>query len=102
MGPTLLEFAGVEYAEDRFSGTSFTRLLYGADEGWTQDAFYTQSNGNEQYGIQRSVMTKEWKYVYNGFDFNELYDLKNDPEQNINLADRDEYDKIQKELSVLL
>ncbi len=50
-------------------------------------AHYTQSNGNELYGIQRSVTTKEWKYVYNGFDYDELYDLKNDPHEMTNLID---------------
>ena len=37
------------------------------------------SNGNEMYGIQRAVWTDEWKYVFNGFDYDELYDLRNDP-----------------------
>ena len=51
-----------------------------------RDAIHTQSNGNELYGIQRSVTTRGWKYVYNGFDFDELYDLKRDPHEMKNLA----------------
>ena len=36
---------------------------------------YTQTNGNELYGIQRAVWNRKWKYVFNGFDYDELYDL---------------------------
>lgn len=31
-------------------------------------------------------MTKGHKYVYNGFDYDELYDLKQDPHEMVNLA----------------
>jgi arylsulfatase A-like enzyme len=31
-------------------------------------------------------MTKQYKYVYNGFDFDELYDLRRDPHEMVNLA----------------
>lgn len=46
----------------------------------------TQCNGVEQYYTQRSVMTEEWKYVFNGFDQDELYHLAEDPEEMHNLA----------------
>ena len=28
-------------------------------------------------------MTKDHKYVYNGFDYDEMYDLKNDPHEMV-------------------
>ena len=31
-------------------------------------------------------MTREWKYVFNGFDQDELYDLREDPHETRNLA----------------
>jgi len=102
IAPTILEMAEIDYAKDRFSGKSFLPLIVDPNSTWAQRAVYSQTNGNELYGIQRSVMTKEWKYIYNGFDFDELYDLVNDPNQMINLADKDETDAIQKELSILL
>lgn len=40
---------------------------------------------------QRGVFTKEWKYLFNGFDRDELYDLRTDPHETINLAARPEH-----------
>ncbi len=83
--PTFLEVAGIK-VEREFFGQSLTSFF--KDEKVTdwRDVVYTQSNGNEQYGIQRSVMTDKWKYVYNGFDYDELYDLENDPDEMVNVV----------------
>jgi hypothetical protein len=40
----------------------------------------------EPFYAQRIVMTHTHKYVYNGFDFDEFYDLANDPCELVNLA----------------
>ena len=45
---------------------------------------YTQTNGNEQYGIQRAVFSRKHKYVFNGFDYDEFYDLGSDPDEMVN------------------
>lgn len=84
--PTFLELAG-GVPERKFAGESLLPFLQArAPEIW-RDAVFTQSNGNELYGIQRSVMTRDWKYVYNGFDFDELYDLQADPGETCNRID---------------
>ena len=55
-------------------------------------------NGVELYYTQRAVQTDDWKYVYNGFDLDELYDLKADPHERVNLAGRREYDEVKRDL----
>ena len=61
---------------------------------------YTQTNGNERYGIQRAVWNRKWKYVFNGFDYDELYDLERDPLEMHNLLhnSEEEYQEIVEEM----
>jgi arylsulfatase A-like enzyme len=102
--PSILEIAGIEYDKDKYSGKSFVPLIKGnkeAIENW-EDVMYTQTNGNELYGIQRSIMTPKWKYVYNGFDYDELYNLEEDPHEMINVANKPEYRPIIRQLAAKL
>ena len=85
IAPTLLDVAGVE-TERRFAGASLLPLMQGeAPDNW-RDAVFTQCNGVQLYYSQRSVKTKDYKYVHNGFDDDELYDLRNDPHELRNIA----------------
>ena len=84
VGPTLLELAGLDVPEV-MTGRSLVPWLGGGTPEW-RSAMFTQSNGNEQYGIQRSVVADGWKYVHNGYDYDELYDLRGDPGETRNLA----------------
>lgn len=78
--PTLLELAGRPPPVARpEAARSLTPWLRGEIPADWRDALFTQSNGNERYGIQRSITTERWKLVYNGFDDDELYDLAADP-----------------------
>lgn len=82
--PTFLEMAGIPVSRP-FAGRSLAPFLRNEPaENWREDCF-TQSNGNEIYGIQRAVWNRQWKYVFNSFDFDELYDLTCDPLELKNL-----------------
>jgi len=66
-------------------------------EDW-RDALFFQTNGNETYGIQRSIVTDKWRFVFNAFDYDELYDLENDPGQVRNLAPDPAYEAVKQEM----
>lgn len=95
--PTFMQMAGLEAPSDIY-GQSLMPFLKGQTPKDWRDAWFTQSNGNELYGIQRSVQTRDWHLVYNGFDYDELYDMLNDPHQITNLATDPQYEPIKREL----
>ncbi len=84
--PTFLEAAEIPSSNYQMSGKSLLPWLQGETPANWRDAVFSQLNGVELYYTQRIVMTKDHKYVYNGFDYDELYDLKQDPHEMVNLA----------------
>ena len=95
--PTFLELAGVPVPEG-LTGRSLVPFLRGETPTDWPDAVYSQFNGVELYYTQRIVATKSHKYVYNGFDFDELYDLEKDPLEMVNVVDKPEYQEVKREL----
>jgi arylsulfatase A-like enzyme len=94
--PTFAELAGVSMPES--SGHSLMPFLQNRPAPDWPDAVHSQFNGVELYYSQRFVQTKEWKYVYNGFDFDELYHLAEDPHCLRNLAEDSQYRPVIKEM----
>lgn len=84
-GPTILEACGVR-PQKPLSGHSLMPWLRGEEPVDWRTFTCSQMNGVELYYTQRITMTKDWKYVYNGFDYDELYDRRNDPHEMHNLA----------------
>lgn len=84
VAPTVLDLAGGRGGRP-LTGSSLRPFLEGREPSDWRDEIHTQCNGVELYYTQRSVSTREWKYVFNGFDEDELYDLANDPHEMINL-----------------
>ena len=85
--PTLVDLAGGEAIEE----SDFRSLLPlledpGGHELDFQEA-YGEYHGTRFSLCQRILWDEDWKFVFNGFDFDELYHLGEDPEERINLAD---------------
>lgn len=98
--PTFLELIGEDTST--LTGKSLVPFINDEQpEKWREYSF-TQTNGNEIYGIQRAVFSDKWKLVYNSFDHDELYNLEDDPDELVNLASNDKYDSIKKTLYIEL
>lgn len=94
--PTILELAGIDNPT-RMTGKSLVNFIEGKKvEKWRTHMF-TQTNGNEVYGIQRSVFNKKWKYIFNSFDYDELYNLEKDPQELYNVIKEEANSDIIKE-----
>jgi len=96
-GPTFLDLAGIA-ADRHFAGASLAPFLRGAGPAAWREEIHTQCNGVELYYSQRSVMTPEYKYTFNGFDEDELYDLRLDPHEMANRAADPAYAEIKRDL----
>ncbi len=84
MAPTLTQLAGLPpMAGD---GRSLAGLLTGQAVE-LDDCALTTLNG-QQFGLytQRMLRTRDWKYIWNLTDTDELYDLQNDPWELHNLV----------------
>jgi arylsulfatase A-like enzyme len=95
--PTFLEAAGIT-PKQRLTGKSLVPFLNNETPKTWREAMFTQCNGVELYYTQRSVMTKDYKYVFNGFDNDELYDLKADPDELHNLTNDKRLESIKRNL----
>ncbi|MEW5818853.1 MAG: sulfatase-like hydrolase/transferase [Cyanobacteriota bacterium] len=111
--PTLLNYMGVETDSIAFCGESLLPLLnkksnkhklpissiyrsfyFFGNKGKNLPGSILVSKKNAKYCVRRfykySIVdnNNQWKLIYNGFpEYFELYNLKNDPEEKVNLAD---------------
>ena len=100
MMPTILDLCGADCGLS-FTGQSLAPFLAGGGmpDDWRTELF-TQTNGNEMYGVQRAVWNDRWKYVFNGFDYDELYDLTEDPMEMKNVINKPQNGRIVKEMCI--
>ena len=96
-GPTFAELAG-RPVDESLTGRSLTPFLCDESPRDWRDEIHTQCNGVELYFTQRSVTTDRYKYVFNGFDDDELYDRLADPHEMTNLAGDPTYQPVVREM----
>jgi iduronate 2-sulfatase len=92
--PTLCELAGLEYPEN-ISGKSMVPVLNNPHKKIRKDAF-TQTVFDGY-----SVITDRYRYIRwgeGGEGLVELYDIRNDPGEMINLAGREKYERVMKKM----
>ncbi|UOF89620.1 sulfatase-like hydrolase/transferase [Fodinisporobacter ferrooxydans] len=92
--PTILEIIQSEMM-DTCTGRSLYPILQGkVPDSWRTSIISTY-NG-QQFGLysQRMIRNKEWKYIWNATDTDELYDLTNDPYELVNAIHIPKYQDI--------
>ncbi|MEZ4884665.1 MAG: sulfatase [Chitinophagales bacterium] len=101
IAPTILDLAGLETPAN-MDGASFVPLLKGEDMDWKDTIYYEYfwERPFPQTPTVHAIRTNQYKYIrYHGiWDINELYDLKNDPQEMNNLIRNPEYTKLSEEL----
>lgn len=93
--PTLFDLAGLTTVNAGLQGASFVPILKNPDHAWKNAVF-------SSYGPAISVVTKRYNYAEFKNGEKMLYDLKTDPDENTNLAGKEEYSVIIGRLSQLL
>ena len=84
---TINYFAGA-HVNSRTDGFSLMDLINHKINS-PRDSIFSEFHGYEPCLTSiRMVRTKQWKYVYNPFSIDELYDLESDPHEIHNLAPR--------------
>jgi len=94
--PTILEYVGTENINaKKLPGKSFMSLLTGKKQEDREHIVVY-----DEYGPVRMIRTKKWKYIlrYDSNTPDELYDLTNDPIEEINLIDEKNKRKITEEM----
>jgi len=98
IAPTILELAGLNVPQ-QMQGRSLVPLLNKRRPKWRTDFFYEHLFEHKTIAKSEALRTQRWKYArYVDFDYEELYDLDNDPAETINLAKDDRYQGILKSL----
>ena len=85
MHATLLDLLGLDSRESP-DGASFADLCRSDNEQLTDDRRgYAEYEGNRFQLTQRILWDGDWKYVFNGFARDEMYNLADDPHEERNL-----------------
>lgn len=88
--PTLLEAAGIT-APARMQGVSFLPIMRGDAKKSRDMVFaYNEFSNGDRTLRQAALRHGDWKYVHSGTGHEQLYDLRSDPREVVNMAARSE------------
>jgi arylsulfatase A-like enzyme len=91
IAPTILELAGLKVPQ-QMQGRGLVPLLKGKKPKWRTEFFYEHPFEHKTIAKSEALRTQRWKYArYIDYDYEELYDLKNDPLETTNLAKDKKY-----------
>jgi arylsulfatase A-like enzyme len=85
IGPTVLEAAGAEPLAG-VHGESLVGTMTGSGHDLERAGALVESEGAHVRITQRTLVRGPFKYVFNAFDYDELYNLEEDPGELHNLA----------------
>jgi len=99
LGPTLLELTGAEPI-DVPDSRSFAPVLADPEgQAANYDQGYAEFFGTRFWVTQRVLWQGPWKLVFNGFDYDELYNLDDDPHELRNLGQDPACEQVRQELT---
>ena len=87
--PTILDLFDQKEISN-IDSSSFKNILC-TEEVNTIEKCFAEYDGTRLQLKQRVLWYKNLKYIFNGFDYDELYDLDSDPNEMINLIDSDNH-----------
>ena len=111
--PTMLDAAGVTKPAD-MPGRSILDLFDGNGKGWRKDIYYHYYDYPAEHHVRRHDRVRNDRYKLIHFygapmkgdhdtvDYEELYDMKNDPQELNNLFGKKGYEKVTQELQQAL
>jgi choline-sulfatase len=85
--PTLCDLTGVPLPGG-MEGRSLLPLMRGAEDGGNRCALAESFRGGY---ASRMIRSGQWKYCYYHGDREQLFDLRNNPEEDVNLVTRPEH-----------
>ncbi len=90
LAPTILELAG-QKPPLQMQGKSLLSLSEGNQTTWRTDFFYENLYEHRLIPRTEAVRNEQYKYIrYVDYEYEELYDLTNDPNETTNIADQNQ------------
>jgi len=97
IGPTILELVGCR-SLPKTHFPSLLPLIRDLDSCHWENFTFAEFHGQRYFFTQRIVWNGPFKFIFNGFDYDELYNLEEDPGEMYNLFDEAKYYDIRKSM----